>query len=455
MKTTPVDSKAVHAKDFGNHFIWGVSSSALQTEGAHKTDQKGPSIWDAFADKGKIKSGHHHYQANEFYYRYLQDIDLIQQMGIPNFRFSLSWPRLLPDGVGSLNPKGIDFYHRVIDACLEKGIEPWVTLYHWDLPYLLEKKGGWTNREVIDWFLEYTQKAVKLFGDKVKHWMILNEPLVFTGAGYFGGVHAPGRKGLKNFLPASLHASICIAEGFRLVKDMQPKAQVGSTFSFSHLTPYSHAPNHLRACHKMDALLNRMFLEPTLGLGYPTEEIPALRKIEKYMKAGDDEKLKVPLDFIGVQVYTREVVKSSLFTPYLRSKLVPANERKVYHTKMNWEVYPKSIYEIVKKVQSYKGVNQIIVTENGASFEDELFLGRVEDLHRIHYLKQHMEELFKAKQDFHKLNGYFVWSLTDNFEWAEGYHQRFGLVYVDFETQMRFTKNSGYWYRDFLSGAGK
>lgn len=441
----------INAKDFGNDFIWGVSASALQTEGAFDTDGKGLSIWDEFSTKkNKIFNNDSPKIACDFYNNYREDIALIKKLGIPNFRISISWPRILPNGIGKVNQKGLDFYHKVIDACHEFGIEPWITLYHWDLPLELENKGGWVNRNILKWFEEYVDLCVHAFKNKVKYWMVLNEPMVFTGAGYFLGVHAPGKKGLSNFLAAMHHAVLCQAIGLKTIKKIQPQAEVGTTFSCSYVTPYSNSNIDLQAGKRIDALLNRAFIEPSLGLGYPKETIPFLKKIEKYFKPGDEELMQADFDFIGIQNYTREVVEYSFLIPYLKAKLVPADKRKVYHTQMDWEVYPEAIYEMIKKFSAYKNVKKIIITENGASFPDEVKQNEVNDQARENYISSYLKQVLKAKQEGYKIDGYFVWSLTDNFEWAEGYHQRFGLVYVNFNTQRRIIKNSGLWYKAFL-----
>lgn len=444
---------AIRSKKFGQDFSWGVSSSALQTEGAWDADGKGFSNWDVFVRrKGSVHKGHTHHIATDFYNRYKNDIDLVKELNIPNFRFSLSWSRILPLGKGELNRKGIDFYKRVFERCHKKNIEPWVTLYHWDLPHELEKKGGWTNRDIVSWFGDYVQLCAKHFGDLAKHWMVLNEPMGFTGSGYYLGHHAPGKKGLKNFLPAAHHAVLCQAAGSRILKRELKKAEVGSTFSCSYVTPWSLATADVKAAKRIDALLNRMFIEPALGLGYPAEDLPVLKKMEKYYKPGDENRLKADFDFIGIQNYTREVIKHSLLVPHLNANVVPASKRKVFRTQMNWEVYPEAIYEMIKKFSAYKKVKKIIVTENGAAFADKVEVGRVRDEQRIDFLSGYLQQVLRAKKEGLKINGYFVWSLTDNFEWAEGYHPRFGLVHVDFETQERTIKDSGYWYRNFLRG---
>ncbi len=438
--------------DFGEDFKWGVSSAAHQIEGAHLTDDKGPSIWDHFSSqKGKIANNHNANQSSDFYNLYPQDLDIMHSMSIPNFRFSISWPRVMPDGV-TVNRKGLDFYHRVIDKCLENGIEPWVTLYHWDLPLALHHKGGWENREILGWFSEYVQLCAREFGGKVKHWMVLNEPMVFTGAGYFLGIHAPGHRGLGRFLKAVHHAALAQAKGGRILKQELPQSQVGTTFSCSYLTPFSNSERDAVAVKRADALLNRLFIEPSLGLGYPSKDLLLLERMEKYFYANDEKNLQFDFDFIGIQNYTREVIKHSWFTPMIHAKIIPPNKRGVEATVMNWEVYPESIYEMLKKFSSYRGVKKVIVTENGSAFPDKVENGTVNDPKRLTYLQENLAQVLRAKNEDMSVGGYFVWTFTDNFEWAEGYHPRFGLVHVNFETQERTIKNSGLWYRDFLEG---
>ncbi|WP_214070475.1 GH1 family beta-glucosidase [Mucilaginibacter sp. dw_454] len=436
---------------FGEDFIWGVSTAAVQIEGAFDVDGKGESIWDVFATKkGKILHGHHHYTATDFYNRYQTDIDLIKQLNIPNFRFSIAWSRILPDGTGKVNQAGINYYRKVIQYCLDNGIEPWITLYHWDIPHVLEAKGGWTNRDVVDWFSEYVAVCADAFGDLVKHWMVMNEPAVFTGAGYFLGIHAPGRKGIRNFLPAIHHAVLCMAEGGRILRKMLPKVEIGTTFSCSYVEPYSNKPKDVAAALRVDTLLNRMYIEPILGLGYPADDLPVLKGMEKHILPGDMEKVKFDFDFIGIQNYTREIVKHSFFTPYIHASLVKAERRNVPITAMKWEVYPESIYHILKKYDQYPQIKKIYLTESGAAFKDEVVENRVNDPKRTEYLQQFLQQVLKAKNEGSKVNGYFIWTLTDNFEWAEGYNPRFGIIYVNFETQERIVKASGLWYANLL-----
>ncbi|MVN91132.1 GH1 family beta-glucosidase [Mucilaginibacter aquatilis] len=436
---------------FGPGFSWGVSTAAFQTEGACLADGKSASIWDEFTGrKGKVHGNQNAQIACDFYHRYQQDIDVIKQLNIPNFRFSIAWTRILPDGTGKVNQAGIDYYNNVIDYCIEQGIEPWLTIYHWDLPLCLEQKGGWTNRESIEWFTNFVSVCAKAFGDRVKHWMIMNEPAVFTGAGYFLGLHAPGRTGLKNFLPAVHHVTMSIAAGANILRALLPQAVIGNTFSCSHIEPLTTKPRDVAAASRADVLINQLYIEPLLGMGYPVADLPVLQRIEKYMKDGDEHKLAFDFDFIGIQNYTREVVKYSMFTPYIQAKLVEAKTRNVPLTEMGWEIYPQAIYEMVKKFSAYPKVKNIIITENGSAFKDTVTGDTVDDVLRIQYLHDNLQQVLKAKQEGLPVNGYFVWTLTDNFEWAEGYRPRFGLVHINFDTQERIIKNSGYWYRDFL-----
>jgi beta-glucosidase len=436
---------------FGDDFYWGVSTAAFQTEGAYNTDGKGASIWDTFTQKkGKVHQNQNAFTACDFYNRYEQDIDLIKQLNIPNFRFSIAWSRVLPEGTGAVNEAGINYYNRVINYCLQQGITPWLTLYHWDLPQALEIKGGWTNRDSIQWFTNFVSLCAQNFGDRVKNWMVMNEPAVFTGAGYFLGLHAPGRTGLKNFLPAVHHVTLSIAAGARMLRSMLPDAHIGNTFSCSHIEPYSTKPNDVAAAKRADVLINRLFIEPLIGMGYPTADLPVLQKIEKYFKPGDVENLAFDFDFIGLQNYTREIVKYSFFTPYISATLVEAKTRNVPLTEMGWEVYPLSMYEILKKYSAYPQIKNIYITENGSAFEDTVTDGKVSDVQRTQYLHDNLQQLLKAKHEGCPVNGYFVWTLTDNFEWAEGYRPRFGLVHIDFENQQRTIKNSGFWYQQFL-----
>lgn len=446
------DNSQINKILFGNDFKWGVSTAAYQIEGAHDADGKGNSIWDEFTiRKKRLFKGQSANTACDFYNRHRDDLLLVKELNIPNFRFSVSWPRIIPSGHQPVNQKGIDYYNRIIDHCLELGIEPWITLYHWDLPHALEVKGGWTNRDMVSWFSEYVLACASHFGNRVKNWMVMNEPMAFVGAGYFLGLHAPGRTGLKNFLPAVHHAVLCMSEGGKLLRSELPSgSNIGTTFSCSHIEPATSKPKDLMAANRVDTMLNRLFPEPILGLGYPVKDLPVLKSIEKYILQDDEKKMSFNFDFIGIQNYTREIVKHSFFTPYLKATLMKAEKRKVPLTAMKWEVFPPSIYHVIKKFDAYPGIKKIIVTENGAAFPDYVVDGKVDDQQRKKYLQDHISQVLKAKTEGCKVEGYFIWTLTDNFEWAEGYHPRFGLIYVNFETQERIIKESGYWVKKFL-----
>jgi beta-glucosidase len=437
------------SSDFGK-FTWGVATSAFQIEGAWNIDGKGPSIWDTFShEKGNIKDGSNADIACDFYHKFPDDIKNIQKMGMGANRFSISWSRVLPDGKGVSNQKGIDFYNRLIDKTLENNIEPWVTLYHWDLPQALENKGGWTNRDIIGWFSDYTALCAKSFGDRVKHWIVLNEPFGFTSLGYAIGVHAPGRIGMSNFIPAMHHAAMCQAEGGRVLRELLPNSKIGNAYSCSPIDPYRESKRDEKAIRRLDALFNRLFIEPTLGMGYPIEDAPFLKKVEKYMKDGDDKKLIFDFDFIGLQNYFRLVADSSIFVPYLWADQISAKKRHVETTSMNWEIYPEGLYRSIKQFSKYP-IKEIVITENGASFPDLVENGEIHDDKRIKYIHDYLQSMLKAKQEGANVTGYFVWSLLDNFEWVEGYRPRFGLVYIDFTTQQRILKDSGKWFTNFL-----
>ena len=439
--------------DFGSNFKWGVASAAYQIEGAWNEDGKGPSIWDTFSQNPKhIKTRENGNIACDFYHRYHSDIALIKEMNMQVNRFSLSWSRIFPEGTGKINPKGVEFYHKVIDRTLELGIEPWITCFHWDLPQALQDKGGWANRESVNWFAEYVQFITKEYGDKVKNWMVLNEPMAFVALGYLMKMHAPGIRSIKQFNKATHHATLSQAEGGRIIRANVSNANVGTTFSCSYVEPKNDKEKHINACRKIDALLNRLYIEPALGLGYPVDDLKLIKGIEKYFQPGDEEKLKFDFDFIGVQNYSRVVGRFSLFPPIVWANQVKAkNIEGAEITEMGWEVYPEGIYKILKQFAAYKGVNKIIVTENGCAFPDVVEGNAVHDKQRISFFKSYLQNVLRAKQEGVNVQGYFVWTLMDNFEWAEGYKPRFGLVYVDFPTQTRVIKDSGLWFREFLS----
>lgn len=441
------------ASEFGPDFVWGTSTAAYQIEGAWNEDGKGESIWDRFSHtRGKIEKGQTGDTACDHYHRFESDLDLMAGLGIKNYRLSLAWARLFPDGAGRVEDRGTAFYNRVIDACLKRGITPWVTLYHWDLPQKLQDQGGWKNRSILTAFEQYVDFATRQFGDRVKKWMILNEPLVFTGAGYLYGAHAPGKRGFGNFLPAAHHASLAQALGGQAARANVSGGEIGTTFSMSHAEAWSHSQRDQSARDRFDAVMNRLFLDACVGRGYPVDALPVLRKIEKYMQPGDHAKLKFDFDFIGIQNYTREVVQHSMLRPYVWLKMKSAKSRGRKYTEMGWEVYPEGLYELLKKFGSYPEIKKLYVTENGAAFPDAVTGDRVHDPDRVQFLQSYIGQVLRAKREGVNVAGYFVWSFLDNFEWAFGYRPRFGLVHVDFETQKRTAKDSALWYRDFIKG---
>ncbi|GAC1442574.1 MAG: GH1 family beta-glucosidase [Sediminibacterium sp.] len=443
-------------QSFGKDFLWGVAMAAAQNEGAYNVDGRGLSIWDSFSRRqGKIKGGAKPSDACDFYYRYKDDLVLVKALGFKVFRFSISWSRILPEGIGRVNKEGIAFYHRLIDECLLLGLVPYVTLYHWDLPLELHKNGGWTSHQMLKWFTRFVTVCAEEYGEKVKNWIVMNEPMGFTSLGYMLGRHAPGKTGLTNFLPAIHNAALCQAEGGRLVRSLVSKANIGTTFSCSEVMPFTQREEDILAARRADILLNRLFIEPLLGRGYPQEDhFPFLDKLHLFNKAWKyTERMQFNFDFIGIQNYFPTTVKYNPLIPYLHASEVKAAVRRVPHTAMGWEINADSFYRMIKRFWLYGGVKQIIITESGAAFKDELVNGSVNDAERTAYFQQYIAALLRAKKEGMNIGGYFAWTLTDNFEWSEGYTARFGLVHVDFASQLRTIKQSGYWFRDFLHGS--
>jgi beta-glucosidase len=442
------------AEDFGEDFAWGAATAAFQIEGAVDVDGKTPSIWDVHtAKRGKVKDKTKPHSAVEFYTRFGDDLDLLAGIGMRNFRYSVSWSRVLPNGTGVANPKGLDYYDRLTDACLARGITPWVTVYHWDMPQVLQDKGGWTNRDVLDWFSHFADVVVHRLGDRVPRWVVMNEQIAFTALGYLIGYHAPGKLGMDNFLKSIHHACLAAADGGRVLRAHLPaSAEIGNAYSCFHVTPASQHLNDVMAAKTAEATFNRLFIEPSLGLGYPVRELPFLKAIEKWMKPGDDRRLKFDADFVGVQNYTRQIVKYNWFVPYVRSHVLSPRKRKIPLTEMGWEVYPEGLYHLLKFYAAYEGVKKIYITENGSAYPDVVQNGRVQDTQRIHYFENYLGQALRAKRDGVPLAGYLVWTLIDNFEWVEGFKPRFGLIHVDHTTQVRTLKDSAYWFRELLTG---
>ena len=443
----------IRRSDFGKDFVWGTASAAYQIEGAWNEDGKGESIWDHFVHHTrKVKTHETADVADDFYHRYESDIELMHKLHIPAQRFSIAWSRVMPQGTGAVNQKGIDFYNRVIDKSLKENVAPWLTCYHWDLPQALQDKGGWTNRDVIKWFEDYVEVCAKNFGDRVKNWMVFNEPMAFTSLGYLLGIHAPGKLGYKPFFSSVHHTVMSHGAGGRVLRSLVKDANIGTTFSCSYIDAWKDKEANKGAVTRSDVLINRLFIEPTLGLGYAVKDLPALKHVEKYIKPGDEKLMQFDFDFIGLQNYSRVVAKNLALVPMMHA--INVSPKKLGHpvTEMGWEVYPEGIYKIIKQFAAYKGVKKIIITENGAAFKDEVVNGEINDPQRIQFLKDYLKNVLKAKREGINVGGYFIWSFTDNFEWAEGFRPKFGLVGVDFKTQQRTVKASGKWFSEFLKG---
>lgn len=450
---------AFRASDFGDGFTWGVAHASYQVEGAWDADGKGPSIWDEFTHRrgllgrSRIRDGSTGDVACDFYHRYREDTALVARLGFRAQRFSVSWPRVLPEGTGRANPAGLDFYARVVDACLEAGVEPWVTLYHWDLPQALQARGGWANRDVLGWFEEYVALVARALGDRVRHWMVFNEPLSFTILGYLAGAHAPGVRSPMAFLRAVHHVNLCQAVGARVLRDLARGAAVGTTQYFAPILPWRDGALFEPARRAVDALVNRLYVEPNLGLGYPTRDLPLARWIgRRIARPGDEQAIRVDWDFLGAQYYTR-LRALPLPIPWLRgAPLFGRDFRRYDVTSTGWEVQPDGLYEVLSRLHGYGRFARLVVTENGASFADRLEGDRVRDPRRIAFYEDHLAQVLRARREGVPVDGYFCWSLTDNFEWADGYVPRFGLVYVDYPTQRRIVKDSGRWWRAWLAG---
>ena len=442
----------IKASDFGKDFSWGVATAAAQIEGAADMYGKGPSIWDTFSKRsGKIKKGHHPAMACDFYHRYNEDIALVKLLGFSVFRFSISWPRILPSGEGLVNEEGIRFYHNVIDECLEQGLIPYVTLYHWDLPEALEEEGGWTAFGINTAFNAFVTLCAKTYGDKVKNWMVLNEPFGFTSLGYMLGIHAPGKTGLTNFFSAVHHTAIAQADGGRILRAEVTNANIGTTYSCAEIIPFTQSENDILAASRVDCLMNRLFIEPALGMGYPGEDWEVMEKFAiSHSTWRHTERLTFDFDFIGIQNYFPLTIKYNAFIPVLQAWEVKAKSRKKPHTAMGWEINADSFYNIIKQFASYPKIKNLVITENGSAYHDKLVDGVVDDKERIAYFELYLAAMLRAKADGMNITGYMAWTLMDNFEWAEGYNARFGLVYNDFKTQQRIIKSSGYWWQDFL-----
>lgn len=438
---------------FPKNFFWGAATSAYQTEGAWQADGKGASIWDHFAHTpGKIKNSDTGDVACDSYHRWREDIALVRAMTLNSYRFSIAWPRIQPTGTGAANSKGIDHYSQIVDALLNAGVRPFVTLYHWDLPQALEDAGGWPDRDTASRFADYADVVTRALGDRVSDWILFNEPDAFAGQGYLEAMHAPGRNSILDFLRASHTVNLAQGAAFRAVKANRSNARVGTAFSMSPCEPATRSEEDQLAAERAHAMVNLWFLEPALKGRYP-EALAFLPETAMRINQGDLDKMRAPLDFIGINLYYRVIASA----PAAIERLLHAQQW-LFPVKMSggqqgpktdngWEVWPQAMSDTVLRINSDFNHPQIEITESGCAYNDGPdATGRIHDARRIEYHRQYLQALSYAITAGADVRGYHAWSLLDNFEWAEGFSQRFGLAYVDFKTQQRTLKDSGRWY---------
>jgi beta-glucosidase len=438
---------------FPKGFFWGTATASYQIEGGWNEDGKGESIWDRFAHTpGKIKNGDTGDLACDSYHRWREDIDLMRAMNLNSYRFSIAWPRIQPSGSGAVNAKGVDYYSRLVDALLEARIRPLVTLYHWDLPQALDDAGGWTNHDTAGRFADYVQLVAQKLGDRVFDWMIFNEPTAFVDLGYLEGMHAPGHANILDFLRATHVVNLAQGAGFRSLKAVRPTSRVGTAFSMSSCEPATDSEADKLAAERAHAMTNIWFLEPALRGRYP-DALTYLPETAMRIKAGDMEKVRAPLDFVGINLYYRIIASASGAlerATHPQEWLFPVKMdggQQGPKTDFGWEVWPKSLYDMVMRITRDYNRPVIEITESGCSYNDGPDAsGAIHDTRRIEYHRGYLAALARSVAEGADVRGYHAWSLMDNYEWAAGYSQRFGLTYVDFKTQQRTIKDSGRWY---------
>ena len=432
--------------EFPPGFLWGSATASYQIEGAWQEDGKSESIWDRFAHTpGRISDGATGDVACDHYHRWRDDVTLMRSLGLQAYRFSMAWPRILPDGYGKVNQVGLDFYSRLTDGLLEAGIEPYLTLYHWDLPQVLQDRGGWTVRLAAQAFVEYADAATRRLGDRVKNWITLNEPWCSSLLSYFLGEHAPGHRDLGEGLAAAHHLLLAHGWAMPVIRQNSPGCRAGITLNLSPQTPASPSEADALATWVEDAKFNRWFLDPLSGRGYPPEAVEAFGQEMQYVQAGDLAAIAAPMDFVGVNYYMRNIIRSDAIP---ESQNEPRTiTRRPELTDMGWEVYPEGLYEVLTRLKADYDFPAYYVTENGVAVPDHVGAdGQVFDSRRVAYLRDHFVQAARAIAEGVPLRGYYVWSLMDNFEWAYGYSKRFGLVYTDYATQQRTPKASARWY---------
>ena len=445
-------SKIIFPKDF----IWGTATASYQIEGAWNEDGKGMSIWDSFSHTpGNVQNNDTGDVACDHYHRFKEDIEIMKELGLDSYRFSVSWPRIMPDGKGEINQKGLDFYKNLVEELLNAGISPALTLYHWDLPFELQKIGGWTNRDVAEYFAEYAELMFDELGDRVERWITHNEPWVVSFMGYHTGEHAPGLTDLKLAQDAAHNLLLSHGKAVERFRSKNLDGELGITLNLYQTYPATDSEKDKEAAGLAKESLNGWFLNPIFNGNYPAKISEfynnAVGDIE--IQDGDMDLISQDIDFLGINYYSRAVVKydsSQEFIPVAHIK--PEDSQ---YTEMGWEVYPEGLYDLLTEIKEVYGDIPLYITENGAAFDDELIDGQVKDEERLDYLKQHFKAAHKAIKNGVNLKGYYVWSLMDNFEWAHGYSKRFGLIYIDYGNgQTRYFKDSARWYKKVINNNG-
>lgn len=446
---------------FPKDFLWGTATAAYQVEGAWNEDGKSESIWDRFTHTpGKIEDASNGDVACDHYHRWRDDVALMHALGLPAYRFSIAWPRILPEGRGKVNQPGLDFYNRLVDALLEANITPFVTLYHWDMPQVLQDQGGWAERATAEAFVEYADVVSRHLGDRVKHWVTHNEPHVAAFLGYQVGIHAPGITDGASAVKASHHLLLSHGWSVPIIRQNSARAQVGIVLNTALATPASSRGEDADAARQVDGRVQRWFLDPLYGRAYPADIVAefaaagCLPDGGAFVQTNDLRAIAAPTDFLGLNYYNRSLVKQDALAnggPFPNHVRVPDAE----YTDMGWEIYPDGLYQLLCRVYFDYRPSKIFVTENGASYSDAPDArGSVNDQRRIDYLREHFAAAQRAIAAGVPLAGYFVWSLLDNFEWAKGYTQRFGIVWVDYKTQQRIPKASARWYQQVVARNG-
>ncbi len=441
------------ARRFPAHFLWGAATASYQVEGAIREDGRGSSIWDDFsATPGKVYQGQTGEVAADHYHRVAQDTDLMVQLGLSAYRFSIAWPRILPTGRGAINQAGLDFYDRLVDTLLAKGIQPFATLYHWDLPSPLEQAGGWPNRETAYAFADYAELVTRRLGDRVASWITLNEPWCSAYLGYGVGVHAPGRVDRQAAIDAAHH--LLLGHGLampRVRANVSANTPVGITLLLNPIYGADERAETVRDVELANQFSNGWFLDPIYRGTYPERFFEHMGLNPPPIQAGDLETIAAPLDFLGVNNYSRVLLRGAQTPPLADACTGISPIPNACYTDMAWEIYPQGLRDLLVNVARDYPVGNLYVTENGAAFPDVWDGGdTVNDPQRVSYLQEYLTACAEALEQGAPLRGYFVWSLMDNFEWGEGYSKRFGIVYVDYPTQRRVIKESGHWYTSLL-----